>query len=57
MMDAAAVAEAGLEGMWAGRAVVIPGLVNKLTAATPRFVPRGLMTALVRFAQERDGGR
>lgn len=57
MMDPAVVAEAGLTGMFAGRARVIPGLVNKLTAVAPRFVPRGAMTALVRFTQERDGGR
>jgi len=57
MMGAREVARQGVEGMFQGRSVVIPGLVNTLTANAPRLLPRRWMTALVAFAQARDGGR
>jgi len=47
------VAEAGYEGMMAGKTVVIPGLSNRLTAAFPRLLPRALVARIVRSAQER----
>ncbi len=37
------VARAGLDAMFRRRAVHVPGLVNKLTAVTPRFLPAGWM--------------
>lgn len=37
------VARAGLEAMFRRRAVRVPGLVNKLTAAAPRFLPLSWM--------------
>jgi short-subunit dehydrogenase len=39
-MDAAEVVETGLAGLDRNRAVVVPGLVNKLVAASTRFAPR-----------------
>ncbi len=38
--DAAAAVRAGLNGLDANRAVVVPGWVNKVGAASTRFVPR-----------------
>ena len=38
--DSASVVRAGLEGLEAGRAIVIPGLMNKSTAQAHRFFPR-----------------
>jgi uncharacterized protein len=45
--DAAAVARAGLDGLDRNRALVIPGLVNKLTANSGRFLPRAAMRRIV----------
>jgi short-subunit dehydrogenase len=41
--DAASVVRAGLEGLNSNRAVVVPGLLNKVGAASTRFVPRPLV--------------
>ena len=41
--DAASVVRAGLEGLDKNRAVVVPGLLNKVGAASTRFVPRPLV--------------
>src|SRR5690606_13685598 len=41
------VARAGLDGLRAGRAVVVPGLMNKATAQAHRFLPRGLVRRAV----------
>ena len=50
------VARAGYEGMMSGKAVVIPGLANKLTASAPRWMPRAAMAKIVRAVQERRQG-
>ena len=42
-MDAAEVVEAGLKGLDRNRAVVVPGLINKIGAASTRFTPRPLV--------------
>ena len=42
-MDAASVVRAGLEGLDRNRAVVVPGLLNKVGAASTRFVPRPII--------------
>jgi hypothetical protein len=42
-MNAAEVVETGLKGLEANRAVVIPGLMNKLTATSTRFAPRSVV--------------
>lgn len=41
--NAARVAQAGFDGMVAGRTVVVPGLLNKLVAISPRFSPRAML--------------
>jgi uncharacterized protein len=41
------VVEAGLAGLEAGKAVVIPGLLNKATAQAHRFFPRGIVRRAV----------
>jgi len=38
--DSASVVRAGLEGIEAGRAIVVPGLTNKATAQAHRYFPR-----------------
>jgi short-subunit dehydrogenase len=52
VLDAAAVARAGYEGMRRGKTIVIPGLGNKLLAQSIRFTPRALVTRIVRALQE-----
>lgn len=41
------VAEAGLRGLKAGRAIVVPGLMNKATAQASRFFPRAMVRRAV----------
>jgi len=41
--DSASVVRAGLDGLDSNRAVVIPGLLNKIVAASTRFTPRPLV--------------
>ena len=54
-VSAADVAEAGIEGMLAGKRVVVPGLMPKLTGLGGRFTPRALLLpALRRAAARRD---
>jgi len=48
MMDARPVAEAGFRGMMRGRRVVIPGLVNKITARISPCMPSALSGGIVR---------
>ena len=52
VMDAAAVAEAGYRGLKKGRAVIIPGLRNKLLALAARLGPRRLVVAVARRTNE-----
>jgi short-subunit dehydrogenase len=47
VMDAAAVAEAGYRGLMNGERVIVPGLRNKLLAASVPLGPRKLVTAIV----------
>jgi short-subunit dehydrogenase len=42
-MNAADVVETGLRGLDRNKAVVVPGLVNKLTASSGRFAPRSVV--------------
>ena len=56
------VVRAGLEGLERGRAIVIPGLMNKSTAQAHRFFPRSWVRKAARIAQAidcaaRDAGR
>lgn len=45
--DAAGVVSAGLKGLDRNRAVVIPGIANKTTAQSSRFLPRAAMRRIV----------
>jgi hypothetical protein len=45
--DPAAVARAGLAGLARNRAIVIPGLMNKLTAQSNRLLPRAAVRRIV----------
>ena len=46
------VAIAGVEGMFAGRRLVIPGAKNRFETSLPRFLPRTMVAGIVRGAQE-----
>lgn len=45
--DAASVVAAGLDGLARNRAVIVPGLLNKATAQSSRFLPRAAMRRIV----------
>lgn len=51
------VAEAGYRGLMAGRAVVIPGVLNRLAIALVGLVPRRLLLAAVGARQLRRGAK
>jgi len=42
------IARAGIDGLLRGQAIIIPGLINKLVRAVGPFVPRSLVTGVVR---------
>ena len=50
-MDPAAVARAGYEGFRSNTTLVIPGAVNKLTAASVRFLPRKTARKIAHWLQ------
>jgi short-subunit dehydrogenase len=52
-MDAETVARIGYRGMMKGKAVVIPGWLNKVMVDSIRFGPRRYVTRLSRFLQEK----
>ncbi|MBI5549095.1 MAG: SDR family oxidoreductase [Deltaproteobacteria bacterium] len=52
-MGSLEVARRGLQGLIAGKRVVVPGLLNRVMAFFASFVPRRLLTAIVRRMQER----
>lgn len=53
MMSARAVAGIGIRSMMRGRAVVTPGLINKLTELAVKLVPRSLATWLAGLLMRR----
>jgi short-subunit dehydrogenase len=53
IMDSLTVARAGYDGLHQGRAVVIPGFMNKMLVQSVRFLPRSTVTTLVRKVQDR----
>lgn len=55
LMSAAEVAKSGYAGLMAGKTVVIPGTKNRILAMSPRFLPRKMVTNVVRSTQERTG--
>ena len=54
VMEPFEVAREGYAGMMAGRAVVIPGKVNRLGAAGARLAPRSLAAGIARRIHEAD---
>jgi short-subunit dehydrogenase len=52
VMDAAAVADAGYRGLMKGQRVIIPGLRNKLLAASVPLSPRRVVDAIVRWLNQ-----
>ena len=50
--SSAELAEAALSAMDRGEVVHVPGLANKVTAASTRFVPRPVMRRIVRYIQD-----
>lgn len=53
VMDSASVARMGLDGMFKGTAIVIPGAMNKMLVQSIRFAPRSMVTWMVRRMQDR----
>lgn len=53
LANAAHVARAGFEGMMRGKAVVVPGITNKLVALSPKLTPRSLLVKISGKAVER----
>ena len=49
MMSAAKVAEIGYSGLMKGKAVVIPGIMNKLMVFSVRFAPRRMTRAIAGY--------
>lgn len=54
MMSASVVVALGIRGMLAGRAIVVPGFINKLACFFPRLFPSGLALTLAQIAMERS---
>lgn len=54
VMDVKEVASVGYKGFLLGKTVVIPGTRNKLLAHSVRFMPRKVVTSVVRNVQERE---
>jgi short-subunit dehydrogenase len=52
VMDAPTVARAGVAGMMAGRALVVPGLANKALVASLRVTPRSVVRRITRRMQD-----
>ncbi|QLE54792.1 SDR family oxidoreductase [Nostoc sp. TCL26-01] len=52
IMDAQTVANIGYQALMKGKTIVIPGLINKMLAKSIRFIPRNLVTKIVRSMQE-----
>ncbi|TAK53093.1 MAG: SDR family oxidoreductase [Bacteroidetes bacterium] len=55
MMDADTVAEKAYRGLMKGKRVVIPGLMNKMTVFSVRFLPKAFILAVVSFLHKRRG--
>jgi short-subunit dehydrogenase len=51
--SAADVARAGFDGMMAGQAIVVPGLVNKLGVQAVRVTPRAIVRRLIRSINDK----
>lgn len=56
LMDPARVAREGYAGLRRGRALVVPGALNRFAIQIPRWLPRRAVARLVRWAQAPSGG-
>ncbi|MED3667744.1 SDR family NAD(P)-dependent oxidoreductase [Geobacillus kaustophilus] len=54
IMDVKQVVEIGYDGLMKNQTIIIPGIKNRLLAISVRFLPRKIVTAIVRQIQERD---
>jgi short-subunit dehydrogenase len=52
MMDAETVAQIGYDALMRKKTIVIPGFINKLMSKCIRFIPRKIVTKIVRNMQE-----
>jgi len=52
VMEPAEVARAGYAGMMAGRAIVVPGLLNRVIAGSSHLAPRRLVAQIARTLQD-----
>ena len=52
MMDAETVAQIGYNALIQGKTIVIPGFMNKIMSKCVRFIPRKIVTKIVRSMQE-----
>ena len=52
MMTSAEVAKIGFKGLKAKKAIVVPGLMNKIQILAPRFLPRRLMKTILANMQK-----
>ncbi len=52
--NAADVAKAGIDGMMRGKAVIVPGITNKIVAFAPRISPRRMLVWISGKAVERS---
>jgi uncharacterized protein len=57
VMEARPVAHAGVEGMLRGKAIVVPGLANRVVAGSSGLGPRWLVARIARFLNEPAGSR
>jgi len=55
LMDAAVVARAGVNGLFRGRAVVVPGFVNRVGFWVVRFSPRRTVLWTVNWLHQKKG--
>jgi hypothetical protein len=54
VMDARTVAEMGYRALMSGKALAIPGMMNKVLVQSVRFSPRGMVTKIARMMQEEE---
>ncbi|AIQ51335.1 SDR family NAD(P)-dependent oxidoreductase [Paenibacillus sp. FSL R7-0331] len=55
IMEAGQVAEEGYRGFLNGKTLIMPGARNRLMKIFPRFLPRKMVTRIVRMTQNRAG--
>ena len=52
-MDVVPVARIGYKGLMRGKRLIIPGMKNKVFVQAVRFMPRKLITAIIRRVQDK----